>query len=66
MSKPIRTSNRGKKLTAARPVSLLKQGSVPKEFHESLYIREIHYRAQTITPLLETILNYRPNPTWNH
>ena len=57
------------KLLSNRPVSLLKcnEEKVPENFLslKFTYIREIQTRAETITPLLKGILDYKPAPSWN-
>jgi len=57
------------KLLAGRDAWLMigeKQSS--REFCEPTlsFIEEIHHRAETMTPLLKGILEFRPKPNWRH
>lgn len=52
------------KLLANRPVSLLKCEEKALFASEFTFIEEIHTRAETITPCLKDILDFRPHPSW--
>ncbi|MGH7952787.1 MAG: hypothetical protein ACREFE_12845, partial [Limisphaerales bacterium] len=61
--------SREPKLLAAQPVFFLMTGSdeACENFLEatSLYIERIRVRAETVTPLLREILNFRPHWVFN-
>jgi hypothetical protein len=53
--------------TAGRAKFFLADGETPENFREpTLYIAEIHMRAETMTPLLKEILDFRPRPHWEN
>jgi len=61
---PRKTKER--KLAADHSVSLAGSHAELQKFHlpKSGSIREIQYRAETVTPVLKEILDYRPSPRW--
>lgn len=53
-------------LLECHPALLLAGGHPEPGFYtpEFLFIQEIHHRAETITPLLKEMLEFRPAPDW--
>jgi len=58
------------KLLSDAPAAILmadgKTGRFPGSDATALYIEEIHARAETVTPLLKNILEFRPHPHWGN
>ena len=65
----LHASEQPKQLAESLPVNLVPKGQVPPGQTESpevfsSYIEEIHNRAETISPLLQELLDRRPPPHW--
>jgi hypothetical protein len=52
------------KLLKDHPAALLMAGHKDLNSTELLFIEEVHRRAETMTPLLKEILDFRPPPHW--
>jgi hypothetical protein len=64
-----RHAEREMKLLAGQQAWLMIESKkAPQDFAASklVYIDEIHRRAETVTPLLKGILDFRPEPNWHH
>ena len=66
MAKVVK-KNRRPKTASADPVSSKRCEESLKNFCEpgSAFSHEIDVRAQTITPLLKEIMDFRPGPRWD-
>jgi hypothetical protein len=64
MKMPRKTIER--KLVTDHAVLLISSQSEPRNLHLPRLgsIREIQYRAETVTPVLKEILDFRPPPQW--
>jgi len=60
-------SNKNRRPAAAAPVSLSSkqcENSLKNFCEPGSFAKEIHSRAETVTPLLKEILEFRPRPHW--
>jgi hypothetical protein len=66
MNTMLRTA-REQKLLTDHPVLLIDSYKGPGKKHQVFdvfSIQEIQYRAETMTPVLKAILDFRPRPHW--
>jgi hypothetical protein len=66
VTKPLRTVEQPKLLAEGRRVMAKENPPAKPERRDvvSIYIEEIHHRAETISPLLQELLEFRPPPHW--
>jgi len=65
MKKIPRSINKQKLLKDHAALLIGGSATTPKGSPEFPYIEEIHHRAETVTPLLKQILEFRPTPSWH-